>query len=696
MLTKQILRQIEAAKDARHRQLLLFSGPENNCLQLITELIGDTSSLGRIAWLGAGAPDSRLEIKLDRISGLLGSEFHLIVINAHSGFHCDAMTMLEGTLVAGGVLILATPPLQYWHTLNDPAHHIVSAQPATRQSYFIQRFVREVRATMNHVATQAQIEIHALKTVSMPALVEENLLQEQNNMIATLMQHVQESKNRCILLTADRGRGKSATLGRTIARLLSTTTFSVLISAPNKRAVQILQQHLRHEYTHNAHDKRCYFVPPDQLQKANTKVDLLVIDEASSIPLPILLAAAQRFRCTIMASTVKGYEGAGRGFALRLHRLLTEHTLPWQHEQLQQPIRWAHNDPLEAFVQSAFVMNAELPSLLPPPTEVINANLQLNFFSAKQLASDESSLRAIFGLLLEAHYKTTPNDLRHMLDGDNLSSCALSYDGHVIGAALIADEGCLHDLNTRCGIMQKKRRPNGHLLPQLLAQYTLTATALDLKIARIVRLAIHPAWQRRGLGSEMLRLIYKKTTAEGFDAIGAMFSAVPHTQFFWQKNGYTLCHKGARKQSSSGLQSITVLAALSEKAQHTQSIAHSLFSDSEAFRQPLCESKAKRSKRAGDITAALYDSFVLQQYAAGGRSFRDSHASLARLCTKLFYLCDQNPQLKQIIEPYREQLEALQKPDTTPHNLATSTPELGVKMVEAQLRDLITSLLPLT
>ena len=81
----------------------------------------------------------------------------------------------------------------------------------------------------------------------------------------------------------------------------------------------------------------------------------------------------------------------------------------------------------------------------------------------------ENDLRDLFGLLVLAHYRTTPFDLRQLLDGPNLDLFVLRYRGRILATALVAREGGF-DTQMAHAIWSGDRRPRGHLLAQSLAR----------------------------------------------------------------------------------------------------------------------------------------------------------------------------------------------------------------------------------
>ena len=178
------------------------------------------------------------------------------------------------------------------------------------------------------------------------------------------------------------------------------------------------------------------------------------------------------------------------------------------------------------------------------------------------LAQDEATLSQLFGLLVLAHYQTRPLDLRHLLDGPNLQVQALRQGGQIVATALVAVEGGL-PAALAGAIYQGRRRPQGHLLPQTLSAHAGLADAPGRRWARIVRLAVHPALQGRGLGRRLLQEIEAQARAAGLDLLGSSFGATSDLLRFWAACGLHPVHLGTSRNAASGVHAAVVLRPLS-------------------------------------------------------------------------------------------------------------------------------------
>ena len=230
--------------------------------------------------------------------------------------------------------------------------------------------------------------------------------------------------------------------------------------------------------------------------------------------------------------------------------------------RLEQPVRWLQGDPLELLCDEIFLFKATLPDV---PAEFDKHVCEIHCATPQELISNEALLDNCFALLLQAHYQTRPLDLYHLLSGANLKLYLLNYDEVPVALALLATEGPFDDPCLRNDIVARKRRPRGHVLPQLLAQWIMRDEVLEHRFARVVRIAVHPQLQRTGLGSHLLQSIHTQLQNDPqtqVTAIGTLFGADPDLVNFWKSNGYHAFHLGARKNNRSGERSIAMLRPL--------------------------------------------------------------------------------------------------------------------------------------
>lgn len=684
-----------------HRQLLVISGITGDTILTLTEQlrhqhVSETDNDGpgntpeksiNWLWFGPECPDRNFRaISASRVQSELGTESHLVVINAHTTFNADATVALAGTLLPGCVLVLLTPPLDQWpitaHPFATPNNKEVTDTDAP-VSHYLQRLCSFIHRWSEQISLQKipdssspppQIRLLRYSPADHPPTdTGKQTTVEQKRLIDDIVNMSNSTEPLSLFVTADRGRGKSAALGIAAASVVNGHRGPVTVIAPTRRAVAVLYQHFQQqlqqvqdeqEEKNTVVDDSLLFLPPDQINHVRNDTRLILVDEAAGIPINLLSQIQALRKPTVYSSTVDGYEGAGRGFAIRFMQTLATSSKPVLTRQLHEPIRWAANDPLEQFCNDALMLSSCDQRLLNTSHLVEHAvatkidSVTISELSQKELADDESLLEDVFGLLLQAHYRTCPHDLWHLMDGPNLRVFVARIENHLVAAALVATEGPILEPVLRHGIMLQNRRPKGHVLPQLLSQYTMNSNPLDMTLARVVRIAVLPALHRLGIGSRLIQQLESFYQPGSLDAIGAMFGGAPDTINFWQQVGYRCCHLSASAQTSIGYRSVCMLRSLSERAARVQALAEVLHHDKATDWRPAASARSveassalkngrRLTTRSGrtdshatselTMTAPMYDPHVLRRYVSGSRSLSDSRCAIARLINLSLY-----------------------------------------------------------
>jgi tRNA(Met) cytidine acetyltransferase len=562
------------ARAANQRRALILSGTADWTLEGARAALATASAAqGQTAWLTDGPlPEPHLPVTAGE--RLLGTELDTLVYDAHGGLDPDGLGAALGALRGGGLLILLTPDLDAWPQVADPLLPLAEA-PSTQgrgASRTIRRLVRVLtRAPGVAIVRQGQRppELPPRAPV-VPCRQDLDLTTpDQRQAIAAILRTARGRGRRPLVLTSDRGRGKSSALGLAAAELLAGGEGQILVTAPRHAAVAPVFAHAARRLPQAqaapgslrlGHAALTY-QPPDRLVQARPPADLLLVDEAAGIPAPLLAALLRHYPRIIFATTVHGYEGTGRGFEVRFRRTLDRLTPGWRAQTLIGPIRWAEGDPIEALADRALLLDAS-PAADADLAQAEPATCTFAHLDRDALAGDEPRLRELFGLLVLAHYQTRPADLRHLLDGPNLRIYGLSHEGHVAATALAALEGGL-DPELGAAVFAGRRRPPGHILPQTLSAHAGIREATDLRYLRLVRIAVHPAAQGRGLGRALLAGIAADARGLGLDLIGASFGATPDLLAFWRHCGLPPAHIGTSRNAASGAHAAVVLAGLS-------------------------------------------------------------------------------------------------------------------------------------
>jgi len=92
-----------------------------------------------------------------------------------------------------------------------------------------------------------------------------------------------------------------------------------------------------------------------------------------------------------------------------------------------------------------------------------------------------------------------------------------------------------------------------------------------------MRLTVHPALQRRGLGSRLVHEITERALDQGCDYAGASFGATPELLEFWRQLGWLPVRMSIKKGASSGSHSAMLLKPLSPAGHDLQQAARQRF-----------------------------------------------------------------------------------------------------------------------
>lgn len=639
-----VWRDLEAllaeVRQRSHRLLVVLSGDQAWCQAQMARFTYPRLTIANDAeqeteWLWVGEPSSGLQapLSLPTVSAkqahqLLGQERQGIVYDAWSGFNPNGFGQVVGTLIAGGVFILITPTLSQWQNFNDPEYHHMAVPPYGAADVG-RRFIKHLQTTIaadSRLVYFAQGQTEWERVLRLTRVVTDNAVVIDPSSAITAARMTapfrtadqQATVDQCLtilhqaravtVITADRGRGKSAALGILAARLMqpyanhtdTNIALEIVLTAPSRGAilavVMQLQGLLCPDQLQCERDcwrlgqSRLRFMLPDQLLEQQPTADLLLVDEAAAIPAPILLKLLAYPR-VIFASTLHGYEGTGQGFAVRFMPYLDRMVPQWQWLRMRQPVRWAEGDPLERFSYQALLLDAEPAdlSVMDHSKRIVDPmGLCFRKLDRDALVTDTRQLKQLFGLLILAHYRTTPGDLRILLDSPNIEIWAgfieSAGESQLVAAVLLAYEGPI-EADLAAAISNGTRRPKGQLIPQTLLAHCQIPAAAHCRGLRVMRIAVHSQLQRQGIGSALLQAVEQGCT--DIDWLGTSFGATSALCHFWQQHGLQLQRLGYHRDKVSGTYAAVMLRGISaagialqqqgaaKAAEQLQQLAHS-------------------------------------------------------------------------------------------------------------------------
>ncbi|POS85220.1 DUF699-domain-containing protein [Erysiphe pulchra] len=433
--------------------------------------------------------------------------------------------------------------------------------------------------------TESQKELENMKeslqdTQPIGSLVSLAKTVDQAKALLTFVEAIADKKLRnTVTLTAARGRGKSAALGVAIAAAIAHGYSNIFITSPSPENLKTLFEfifkgfdalnYLDHEdysiiqstnpdfnkaivrvNVHRQHRQTIQYIRPQDSHVLG-QAELLVIDEAAAIPLPLVRKLLGPY-LVFMASTINGYEGTGRSLSLKLIKQLREQSKiasmigvedaeladrstgktakiynrgssgarKLREVTLSEPIRYAKGDAVEKWLNNLLCLNATLPKSrldtgqgCPDPSQCqllkVNRDTLFSFHDVSEMF-----LQQMVALYVASHYKNSPDDLQLMSD-------APAHQLFVLVPPV--SENCKHLPEPLCVIqvafegkisrqsvmnsLSRGKRAAGDLIPWIVSQQFQDDEFPGLSGARIVRIATNPEYANMGYGSKALELL---------------------------------------------------------------------------------------------------------------------------------------------------------------------------------------------
>ncbi len=645
----------EDARRANERRVLVVAGdPERTRDRACEALEATDIPPSDVRYVGTAERLPYERLSYDHADRLLGTTQEAVVLDCHDECRPNAIGRAVGAVDGGGLLVLLTPPLGDWPDRRDAFDATLAVPPFERDQvigYFRRRLVGTLRAHRGVAIVDADTDtVEKEGVVDTPprlprpdpappdthdfpaAAYEACRTRDQADAVAALEVLRSPGESQGVVVEADRGRGKSSAAGLAAASL-ALEGAEVLVTAPAyrnaaevfARAVELLSELDGLAGRDSGTDARrietetgeIRFEPPTVAADRAGTADCVVVDEAAALPVGLL----ERFLgadAVAFATTVRGYEGAGRGFAVRFRERLdgSDHTVT--DVSLEEPIRYAPGDPVEVWAFRALCLDAR------PPVDPLLADARPETVTYRRLSSadmlaDEHLLREVFGLLVLAHYRTEPDDLARLLDAPNVTARALFHEGHVVSVALLAREGGLPaELRAR---MYEGDRVKGNMLPDVLTSQLRDEAAAEPVGYRVMRTATHHAVRSRGLGSGLLDEV-RAEFEDRADWLGVGYGATPRLVAFWAASGFRTVHVATSRNETSGEHSAVMLDPLSAAGQrlHDRHAAWFCERAPATLADPLSEldpDVVRATLRATDATPALDLSEFEWRVAAG-------------------------------------------------------------------------------
>ncbi|XP_034220704.1 RNA cytidine acetyltransferase 2 isoform X2 [Prunus dulcis] len=378
---------------------------------------------------------------------------------------------------------------------------------------------------------------------------------DQGNAVATFLDTILDKTLRStVALLAARGRGKSAALGLAIAGAIAAGYSNIFVTAPSPENLKTLfefvckgfdaleyKEHIDYDVQKSSdpllkkatlqinifkqHRQTIQYIRPQEHEKLS-QVELLVVDEAAAIPLPVVKSLLGPY-LVFLSSTVNGYEGTGRSLSLKLLQQLEEQSQMsakgpisgrlFKKIELKESIRYASGDPIESWLHGLLCLDITnyIPKLngLPAPNECdlyyVNRDTLFSYHKDSELF-----LQRMMALYVASHYKNSPNDLQLMADAPAHHLFVLlgpvDESKNQLPDILCVIQVCLEgqiSRNSAKKSLSNGRQPFGDQIPWKFCEQFQDTVFPSLSGARIVRIATHPSAMKIGYGSQAVELL---------------------------------------------------------------------------------------------------------------------------------------------------------------------------------------------
>jgi N-acetyltransferase 10 len=513
-------------------------------------------------------------------------QLYSLTMDVHSRFRTEAHTNVVGRFNERFILSLADNPAAL--VVDDELNVLpISSLSRTMPTSAAAITARKVAASGGVAAEIIDSpELKDLKnsladTLPIGPLIAKTRTVDQAKALLRFEEAISEKTLRStVALTASRGRGKSAALGLAVAAAVAHDYSNIFVTSPSPENLRTFfaflfvgfdaldfQEHIDYEIIQSTdqamsgvivrvnifrnHRQTVQYISPTDASRSLAQAELLVIDEAAAIPLPVVKSMLGPY-LVFLCSTITGYEGTGRSLSLKLIDQLRTNSVSapvggrnGHNQQVQQsiglpssgaagrsgmagrvfrevqmavPIRYAERDPVETWLYDLLCLEAggvrqTLTAGAPHPNECELYYVERDALFSRHRAS-ESFLHRVMALFVASHYKNSPNDLQMLSDAPAHALFVLlaptRADTDKLPDVLCAIQVCLEGrISSRSAkaSMSRGHRASGDLIPWTLSQQFQDSDFATLSGARILRVATHPDVQKMGYGTRALKLL---------------------------------------------------------------------------------------------------------------------------------------------------------------------------------------------
>ncbi len=544
----------------------------------------------------------------ERSERYLGTTYSFLIMDLTKDLKPNDLGRLIGIVEGGGLIILLTPPWDQWDNFMTIFKRNLTVPQFPEPRHIFIKWIKRKLLQHNGIGIydadnrrilkklgklppgkKGKRKIRVPEKTLFPREVYGHALTQDQVEVIKLMETLYEKprggRKRVIVITADRGRGKSCAVGIGAVGLIHVLRKvkpkpRILVTAPKPSNVQSLMMLARKVldsmgYSYDVIRREGYVIELrsdkfsieywEPINIPRIKGDIVIVDEAAGIHVPMLYRIWEAHKRLVFSTTIHGYEGAGRGFSVRfLQRLRKDKNTKLLEYEMTEPIRYSINDPIEKWQFDALLLDAEPAELSRDDLrDIEEKNLEYVKYDPEELFSEEheDELRQLFGIYVLAHYRNEPDDLGMIADAPHhIVRVVKTKHGKIVCALQIAYEGRI-DEETAKELLRGGRIP-GNIIPDRFLKH-LRYKGFASKFGwRIVRIATHPEVQGRGIGSWALEMVSREALTERLDWVAAGFGVNDQLLRFWLKNGFYPVHISPDRNPVSGEYTLLVIKPL--------------------------------------------------------------------------------------------------------------------------------------
>uniref|UniRef100_A0A8C9X2M8 RNA cytidine acetyltransferase n=1 Tax=Sander lucioperca TaxID=283035 RepID=A0A8C9X2M8_SANLU len=498
---------------------------------------------------------------------ILGNTYGMCVLQDFEALTPNLLARTVETVEGGGIVVILLRTMNslkqlYTMTMDVHSRYRTEAHQDV-VGRFNERFILSLASCKNCVVIDDQLNIlpissHMANITPVPPKTQVIILDASPT--------TEIKPQYTVTLTAARGRGKSAALGLAVAGAVAFGYSNIFVTSPSPDNLHTMfefifkgfdalqyQEHLDYEIIQSLnpefnkavvrvnifkeHRQTIQYIHPGDALKLG-QAELLVIDEAAAIPLPLVKKLLGPY-LVFMASTINGYEGTGRSLSLKLIQQLRQQSADSQQSMsaenrstnterlaaarslqevsLHESIRYAPGDAVEKWLNDLLCLDClNIPRLisgcpLPQTCDLYYVNRDTLFCYHK---ASEAFLQRLMALYVASHYKNSPNDLQMLSDAPaHHLFCLLPPvppTQNSLPEVLAVVQVCLEGEISRQSILNslsRGKKASGDLIPWTVSEQFQDPEFGGLSGGRVVRIAVNPDYQGMGYGSRALQLL---------------------------------------------------------------------------------------------------------------------------------------------------------------------------------------------